>query len=592
MRSRLSIAVFFVVATVSALAAPLRSSVDQREMPMDGLLIITIQAQGTDFSDPVFEDTDDWRIGLSPIQQSKTYSVQIINGTINRLYTATMRFEAQPLREGKLVVPAVQMEIDGKIEKSAPIPVTVTGAGPSPRIGRNGNSRANTTATEEITFEDTVLLETNLSKINVFAGEGITLTVSLYELLHSGVRTRSLRPLTWPEAEGFYKGEVETLQEARVTRNGHEYLLRDFTQALYPTRPGTLTVGVSEWEGEVYASTPEGRVRRRVLKSSDPITLEVKPLPPAPPEFDGAVGRYQLSASIPRGTITQGIPFDCVVKVRGRGNPEAIPAPALPDLAWADTSVPASIVQPVGGSEDLEKVFTYSIVPTEVGEQVIPPISFTFFAPETSSYQTRETGPIKVAVMKSSESTAMVVAGGSTGADNMSPTGDDIRPIRTAVARLRPERAAPLRDATAVVVPPLLFLAGFTFTQRRRRFQEDTSYARAYFARSKSQKRLRAVRTAESPVEALSKALAGYLADKLDAVEAGLTSHDVDALLREAGVDESTRKAYVKVLRTCEREQYAAVKLRPDERAALMDAGEQALEDLMQALEGTRRKPA
>jgi hypothetical protein len=579
-----------LLVALPALAAPLRVTVSRSQITTDEVVIISVQAEGNDFGEPVFEENGDWRISPRPIRQSKNYSVQIINGSISRLYTSTMMFEARPLKEGTLVIPSVQMEVDGNVEKSAPIPVQVMEGDPDPSIGNSSSPSGSSNNADPVTFEDTVILEAQLSKNSVFAGEEVTLTVALYELLHSGVRMRLARPLTWPEAEGFYKSEVDTLPEARDTRSGRQYLMRSFVQTLYPTRPGTLSIGGAEWEGDVYAYTDRGRDRRRVIKKTDPMTLTVKALPPAPPEFTGAVGRYQLSAAIQGGAITQGIPFDLNVTVRGRGNPEAITAPDLPELPWAHVSAPSSDVNAVSGTNDLEKVFTYSVVPTEEGEHIIPPVQFTFFAPEITQYKTRESGNIKVLVLESEESGEMVVAGGSSGKGAGAGFTDDIRPIRTSVPRLRPQRGTGLTEGALVLFPPLAFAGCFAFVRRQRRFREDTSYARSYFARSKSHKRLKAVRSSKAPVEALSKALIGYLADKLDVPEAGLTSHDVEKLLRETTVDEDTRTAIVRVLRTCEREQYAAVKLRPEEQQALIDAGEHALENLIDTLETRGRK--
>lgn len=581
------------VLALPALAAPLKVSANRREIAFDETLIIKVEAQGTDFSDPVFDETADWRISPTPVAQNKTYSVQIVNGSINRLYTSTLHYRASPLREGNLTVPAVQVEVDGTVQKSAPIPVRVVGARqPNPQIGSSGPAPAKE-ARDSIGFDDTVILETTLDKRSVYAGEAVTMTVALYELMHSGVRVRANRPLTWPEAEGFYKSEVDTLPEARDTRDGREYLVREFRQILYPTRPGELTIGLAEWEGDVYAYTDRGRRRQTVIKTTDPIQLEVKPLPAAPAEFSGAVGRYQISAAVSRGAITQGIPFDLVVTVRGQGNTEAITPPDLPELSWAHVSSPSIDVSAVNGTNDLAKVFTFSIVPTETGAHEIPPLRFTFFAPEISEYATRQTGALKVVVLESEEGGDMIVAGGSTRErEGVTMLTDDIRPIRTAVAQLRPRKSSLAVDLSVMTAPPVFFLVFFGLVRRRKRFQEDSSYARAYFARSKSQKRLQAVRASKTPVEELFKALAGYLADKLNATEAGLTSHDIDALLRASGVPEETRAAYVKVLRTCEREQYAAIKLRPDEQSALIDAGEHALEAMMDVLEQKGRKRA
>ena len=167
--------------------------------------------------------------------------------------------------------------------------------------------------------------------------------------------------------------------------------------------------------------------------------------------------------------------------------------------------------------------------------------------------------------------------------------GEDLATILTGAGPLYSHRSGMAANAVAFALPPLAFGIFFIFLRRLRRFSEDSAYARGYFALSRARKRLLEAATEPEPAEALGKALTGFLADKLDCNEAGLTSQDVRSLLEERCMAADLIEAVVKVLRACERAQYAGTRLSAEECNALTRAAEAAMDRLDAGLRGGRK---
>ena len=121
-------------------------------------------------------------------------------------------------------------------------------------------------------------------------------------------------------------------------------------------------------------------------------------------------------------------------------------------------------------------------------------------------------------------------------------------PIVTAGRRLY--RASLSEAGTAMVLagPPLVYGLVVLWTARKRRFAEDRPYARSYRAKSRMRKRLRGVVNAADPADALCRAVNGYIADKFDLPEAGMTPADVRDLLEGRAIQHESAAKLLEIL--------------------------------------------
>ena len=182
---------------------------------------------------------------------------------------------------------------------------------------------------------------------------------------------------------------------------------------------------------------------------------------------------------------------------------------------------------------------------------------------------------------------ALVTAGGSR-ADARSSVellNEGLLPILdTPTASLRPSVATKSLAWTAalgsLIVPPILYGIFLLLLRHRRRLTGDVRYARLHFALSRYRGNMERLSCTEDPGEALYRALAGYLSDTYNTVEAGLTSQDARELLLTKGTPTEAINTVVSVLRACERARYSGGKLSPEEVEALSAATELAVGQL------------
>jgi hypothetical protein len=175
----------------------------------------------------------------------------------------------------------------------------------------------------------------------------------------------------------------------------------------------------------------------------------------------------------------------------------------------------------------------------------------------------------------------VVVGGGGEEGGNAVPVfARDIMPIIQSTSPLH--RQGELGWTTsAVLVAPVMAYAGLAvYVRRRKRFSGDARYARAYLALTKARRRLTHVEGSAEPTEALYRAVTGFLADKFDVPEGGLTSADAERLLGSNGVPPDIASGLAIILKKCERARYGGSQLTRDEVDALLHGALANLERL------------
>jgi hypothetical protein len=149
----------------------------------------------------------------------------------------------------------------------------------------------------------------------------------------------------------------------------------------------------------------DGRMEEeKITLASKPVTITVKPLPAAgkPVSFDGAVGKFTITASMPRMDITANETVVMNVILKGEGNLPLINAPQVqwpPGTEGYEPTVKENIdktVAPIRGT----KMFQYSFIAKQPGKIIIPPVEFSYFDPSANSYKTIRTDSIVAAIGK------------------------------------------------------------------------------------------------------------------------------------------------------------------------------------------------
>ena len=371
------------------------------------------------FVPPVFKN---FNVMEGP-EQASGWSLQ--NGVLKEYITFS--YLLKPLRAGHLLIPSASVKVDGKSYRSNNAWVDVSTSVISGQteekslmnefILKKGENLAKK-------INNNIFVRLEVSKSSCFEGEPLVATYKLYTRLKSESRVTRR-----PSFNGFSVYDMvdpEREEARREMYNGREYnvyLLRKVQ--LYPLQSGKVELDPVEVENnltfvkeETMAddfgltgilrsladdnTAHEGIIRENVTLSSNPVTVEIKPLPEnnKGTSFNGAVGEFQLHTSIPGGVIRKNDVVDIQVEVSGKGN---FPVMSPPVIQWPDSTeaYESSVkeqfnkfVSPITGS----KVFTYPLSIRKEGDIIIPAISLQYFNPETGKYEITRSDSIKIHV--------------------------------------------------------------------------------------------------------------------------------------------------------------------------------------------------
>jgi hypothetical protein len=217
-----------------------------------------------------------------------------------------------------------------------------------------------------------------------------------------------------------------------------------------------------------------GRVRQEAISlrtTARPIDVLDVPTSNQPESFTGAIGKFNLKASVSSTHARVSEPVTLRVIVDGDGDLGRVD---LGGVATSDTwkaYPPKSTLEAPSKGKRGRKVFEQVLVPLRGGDLSVPAVALTSFDPDSSRYVTRETQPLAVAV----EGTAVAAE---------LPVPDAVPPASTPVpATTLPMDSPP--DAGPLVVPhaiaparvalwlsplvPLIAVAAYVARARRKR---------------------------------------------------------------------------------------------------------------------------
>jgi hypothetical protein len=306
--------------------------------------------------------------------------------------------------------------------------------------------------------------------------------------------------------------------------------------ALFPANLGKITIDPAT------LVIPGGLFNPDVKLETNPVQVLVKPLPDgAPEDFSGAVGQYEITATLSESETKVNEPVTLRLEIEGAGNIQTVTEPKLPELKnWRvfenQTSTTIENNQDrVNGIRAFERL----VVPGQAGDLTFPPLNFSYYDPLEEAYRTISSEPIPITVLPD-DNTAPPPVIAATAGDNrlaIDLATTDIRHIKSAPLSLRiPAEAASVGWVVLGCVwtlPILLVSSAFVWQRRRQRLHEDVAFARDVRARREALKVLAAAANTGAGADAAGRALLRYLSDKLNTPIVGLTTDNLIRLLQE-----------------------------------------------------------
>jgi hypothetical protein len=311
-------------------------------------------------------------------------------------------------------------------------------------------------------------------------------------------------------------------------------------------------------------------VTKAVTAYSEAVTLKVEDMPTEgrPDGYEGAIGNYELTASIPTHEVMLGgaaIPLTLTVK--GRGNLETVGAPSLvaADEFRSGTPEQKQDMRFEGDALVGSKTFVVPLRPRSLRANAVPAARLVVFDPDDGTYQVLVTRPIPITVTApvntgAAESIALP-PDPAEAARNKAPARLDIEDIETTRDPTESHRAW-IHGAGGIMaffVLPALAYAGLAFyAGRMRRLKEDVGLARRLSALSRAAKEFEGLHREAASIPGaefatrLSRVCQTYLSDVLGRPTGELSANEAESLLSERGVPADMIASVVELLAAAE----------------------------------------
>ena len=519
-------------ASPRAQAPRVTSSVDRTRIRIGENVVFTLTLQGPNLALP--------QPALPPLQGFRVVGQYQTLASTAEGKALSFHYLLSPTEAGRLTVPDLSIRVGGES-------VTVRGFAVDVETGGRA---APAPSTPPAAGDQEILLTGSLSAPRAYVGEPVTYVLHL--LTRRSVR--GLDVVKIPDFSGFRKVEdPDSTKSAtrQVNRDGRSYLDAVVIRAvLFPLEPGRLSVGPYTAQLRLEPNSHGGPLQ--VTVSGGDASLEVLPLPAPPPDFKGAVGSFRLSLQgVPPARVEAGQPFSLRFLIDGRGflPEDPLELPSTPFFSpFPPTSEDSSGF--VRGSYQTVRAVNLSLMPKLAGDAALPPARMVYFDPAERSYKRLEAGGGR-----------LLVAGGAA--------QPQARPDLAPLIEMPKPGAPPSRPLSAptfllVLLGPLLanvLLAGGLWVHRTFLMAPDKRRQRALALRLRKtlrrSRRRMDVRRSDAFNEDLSQALTVAIDLITGKATGGLTRPQLEAVLRESGMDPDRTAAVLELSSSLETARYA-----------------------------------
>jgi hypothetical protein len=494
---------------------------------------------------------------------STNMSTQIINNQVTQSVSYIYNYTIQATAEGVFTIPAATAVVKGKSYTSETVKIEVL---------KGGQEKQQGAGSDGIGQED-LFTRVEVDRPQVYKGEQIFATIKIY----TRVTLARFGEIKMPSFGGFWNQEIPTSEQVSLERtnyNGRIYNVGVIRKTiLVPQKTGTITIDPFEIECFVNIQRRGQRspfddffgsyetVSRKV--KSVPVEITVKSFPDNQPAgFNGAVGRFTVTAGIDKTEVKTNEAVSLKVVIKGNGNLKLIDLPVFrfpADLEVYDPKITDNIDAGSNGITG-SKSFEYLIIPRHAGTFEIPAWNFSYFDPSSGTFKTytSENMTIRVARGENDSESSVVSAPGK---EDLRVIGQDIRFIKTSKTNLK-LKGHNFYGSTGFifvfVIVVLLFISIFLYFSYRFRNLADLQGSRFRKASLVSRKHLAMARKhletsgRDEFLEALARALWGYIADKFNIEFSNLNRDNLRGVLESRGVDSKTIESFIETLDNAE----------------------------------------
>ena len=335
--------------------------------------------------------------------------------------SAVYDYTVMPLRAGRFTIPPQTIRIENNSLRTPALTLNVADSS-----GRSSGARPGRD-TQAAGANNLVFAELIVPSKTAYVGEIVPVQIRMG--FDPRVRPRLIEP---PEitGQGFTAQKLQQSAENTETISGRIYEVVTYKTAIAAARAGKFEIGPVKAKAQVmiprrqsaprmrgrspfdlfdqddpfsdpFFSNPFSQFgeRREVEIKSEPVALEVKPLPPnAPPSFSGAIGNFTMTTDAKPKTVQVGDPITVTNTISGRGNFDRVNAPVLEDeRGWHKYPPSSKFKQDDEVGLSGTKTFEMVLSPNEK-KQGLPLLAFSYFDPVKEQYVTVHSEPIPINV--------------------------------------------------------------------------------------------------------------------------------------------------------------------------------------------------
>jgi hypothetical protein len=479
---------------------------------------------------------------------SRSASTTIINGRMSSELAFSYALQAK--KAGTFTFEPASIEVNGKTLRSNRVTLEV--------LKNDQAGKAKQAQRGEELF-----VTASLNAREAYLGQQVRLDYKVY----TRVDLENFNFVEESDYVGFYVEDIQhpdSHMEEEVV-NGVRYNARVLRSiALYPQKEGKLNIDpatlqvavVSGGSADPLTGLTFGAEIRRVPLRTEAVTLQVKPLPPNPPSsFSGGVGIFNMSSVINRTEVTTDDALTLRLTLTGDGDMKRVRAPQLNLGENFDVYEPRTIAEEASETAGLRvsrKTIEYLIMPKKPGQYNIQP-EFSFFNAESKQYETLKDYSYQVTVRQGS--------GNKASASNGLEEGEGFEELKS-IAHLAKVQAPLFRQLWfwLVALAPILIWGGASAYQslralgkerREEKRQQKSARKIALGHLNQAEQHLKANNSRDF-YDAVSKAILGYLGDKLKIPKADWSKEKITAALAQLNVSSELVEGLQKLLQNCE----------------------------------------
>lgn len=384
-----------------------------------------IDQDADNFTPPSFQD---FNVVMGPRQSVEN---SWING--KRTFKKSFSYTLEPKRKGTLKVASASIEVNGKIYKTKEITLEVGDEVKNPSKGGQNQNQSGWAFPfgmnpfgfdpffDDPFFEqdeqredqkaevkpNDLFLVAEISNKNPYVNEQLVVSYRLYIDEKIGV---GLQDFTEPDFKDFIKHDVEIRRDTKeCTYNNRRYRCALMKQVvIIPQKSGRIEINPFKLDLNVQAVVGYDRFGRPKVTnlqkrvSSGTIAINAKELPQEgkPQDFTGAVGQFQMEATLNKKELKTQESVSAVVEVRGEGNFGLFELPQVQFPSDLEVYDPEKKENVKASEQGLRGTITktYTAIPLRKGSYPISDITFSYFSPKEGKYKTLNAEDLKIEV--------------------------------------------------------------------------------------------------------------------------------------------------------------------------------------------------